>query len=556
MDLERIAVALRPRGNFEAMDLGFRMAARWWRPLWGTWLLLYLPFAIALHFALPDDPYWAVVVAWWCKPLFERFVLHVVSRRVFGEEAGVLSALANWREVLSPGLFGDLTWRRPFAFTRSFGMPVTQLERSRGAVARERRRVLGNRTSAHALALTWVCACFEMVVFVGLAFLVEVMLRPEEGEELAAGTTPLDFAAWWTHGDSAYYLVAISLVAPFYVAAGFALYLNRRVGLEAWDVELSLRRLQQRLARAAGLAGLAVGALLALAPSAPALADNPQREAAVAAPAAPAPGDATGVDDAPSAQPATTPDEGAPAAEAESDGPAATTAAPAADPAPRDDPAGRAARELFADPVFGSQRDVERWRWRNAKDEPEDDPDRPDLGWLDGILEAFATVVQFAGWIAIAAVVVALVVVLLRVTGSLQPRVARSAPPTALFGLEIAPESLPPDVGAAALAACQAGDARAALSLLYRGALSTLVHRHAVDIPAGAVEADVLQRSRTVLAPDAVAWLDRLLAQWIAVAWARSAPDLGAVAALASGYGRLVADPVPAAAPPSEGLPA
>ncbi len=30
-------------------------------------------------------------------------------------------------------------------------------------------------------------------------------------------------------------------VEPFYVAAGFAMYLNRRVELEAWDVEQELR---------------------------------------------------------------------------------------------------------------------------------------------------------------------------------------------------------------------------------------------------------------------------------------------------------------------------
>jgi hypothetical protein len=524
MDLERIAVALRPRGNFEAVDLGFRMAARWWRPLWGTWLLLFLPFAVALHLALPEDPYWAVVVAWWSKPLFERFVLHVVSRRVFGEHAGVLDALASWREVLSPGLFADLTWRRPFAYMRSFTLPVAQLERSRGAVARERRRVLGNRTSGHALALTWVCSCFEMVVFLGLAFLFEVMFRPEAGEEAAGGTAPLDIAAWWTHGDSAYYLAAMCIVAPFYVSAGFALYLNRRVGLEAWDVELSLRRLQQRLARAAGVVVFALLACTAVVSPLPAHADEP----------APTALEAASVDAPPVGEPA------------DSAGPAAGDAAA---PATRDDPAGRAARELFEDPVFGSSREVERWRWRTR--ESKDETERTDLGWLDGVLDVFATLIQFAGWIAIAAVVVAMVVLLLRIAGPVQRVAARAAPPAELFGLEIAPESLPPDVGAAALAACRAGDARGALSLLYRGALSALVHRHAVEIAAGAVEADVLQRARGVLQPGAVAWLDRLLAQWIAVAWARSAPDLDAVAALAGDYGRHLdpprADPVPAA---------
>src|SRR5690606_35158648 len=44
-------------------------------------------------------------------------------------------------------------------------------------------------------------------------------------------------------------LVGMALVAPFYVAGGFALYLNRRIELEAWDIDLVFRRLAARLSR-------------------------------------------------------------------------------------------------------------------------------------------------------------------------------------------------------------------------------------------------------------------------------------------------------------------
>ena len=40
--------------------------------------------------------------------------------------------------------------------------------------------------------------------------------------------------------------LAMSLIAPFYVAGGFALYLNRRSELEGWDIEICLRRLLAR----------------------------------------------------------------------------------------------------------------------------------------------------------------------------------------------------------------------------------------------------------------------------------------------------------------------
>ena len=37
-------------------------------------------------------------------------------------------------------------------------------------------------------------------------------------------------------------VIAVLLIEPFYVAAGFAMYLNRRAELEAWDIEQEFRR--------------------------------------------------------------------------------------------------------------------------------------------------------------------------------------------------------------------------------------------------------------------------------------------------------------------------
>jgi thiosulfate reductase cytochrome b subunit len=38
------------------------------------------------------------------------------------------------------------------------------------------------------------------------------------------------------------YAGVVLMLEPFYVASGFAMYLNRRVELEAWDVEQEFRR--------------------------------------------------------------------------------------------------------------------------------------------------------------------------------------------------------------------------------------------------------------------------------------------------------------------------
>ncbi len=38
------------------------------------------------------------------------------------------------------------------------------------------------------------------------------------------------------------YVIAVLIIEPFFVAAGFAMYLNRRAELEAWDIEQEFKR--------------------------------------------------------------------------------------------------------------------------------------------------------------------------------------------------------------------------------------------------------------------------------------------------------------------------
>src|SRR6185295_7845985 len=66
-------------------------------------------------------------------------------------------------------------------------------------------------------------------------------------------------------------------------------------------------------------------------------------------------------------------------------------------------------------------------------------------------------------------------------------------PPTHVRDLDIRPETLPPDIGAAARALWDAGDRRAALALLYRGLLSRLIHVHRLPIRDSSTEGDCLE---------------------------------------------------------------
>ena len=100
------------------------------------------------------------------------------------------------------------------------------------------------------------------------------------------------------------------------------------------------------------------------------------------------------------------------------------------------------------------------------------------------------------------------------------------APPSDLFGLDIRPGSLPKDVAGAALSLWRAGGRRAALSLLYRGALARLVHEHGLEVAAGATEGDCLRSALPVLRAEAGGYFRRLTRSWQAQAYAhREAED-------------------------------
>ncbi|HET7198127.1 MAG TPA: hypothetical protein VFI86_05635, partial [Burkholderiales bacterium] len=259
-----IAVELRPRSAWEAMDLGLAMLQRWWRALLlphaivlGTVALAASALAAAL-----GRPGIAFVLLWWLKPLYDRVLLHVLSRAVFGELQRARAVLGAPRAWLGSGLVPYLLLRLWPDMARSFRLPVRQLEGNRGRAARERQSVLGRRTGASAVWLTIVCMNFEAVLYWSL-LLVATLLLPAKAYEARDFFAPFTEAGAWSWTHVLAYAATVFVVEPFYVAGGFALYLNRRTLLEGWDLEVALRRLAERHVAAAVAVLLALGGLLA-----------------------------------------------------------------------------------------------------------------------------------------------------------------------------------------------------------------------------------------------------------------------------------------------------
>ena len=99
-------------------------------------------------------------------------------------------------------------------------------------------------------------------------------------------------------------------------------------------------------------------------------------------------------------------------------------------------------------------------------------------------------------------------------------------------GMDISPESLPADIGAAALSLLEAGRNRDALSLLYRGALSRAVHRYGVTIGESYTEGEALRAVNGTLDPPRAAYIADLIATWQRAVYAGEAVMHDSVARL------------------------
>lgn len=241
MNIDALSVALRPRPMLEAADLGIRLVQRHARSVWASWL----PVALAIiAIAAASIEIWVfapVLVLGVFRAWLDRTILFVMARAAFGQSTRFADVLAAWRQVWLGNLFLTFFWR-PLSPWRSFTQPVYQLEGLTGArrAARKRQFARGRRGVASLVtgATWWV----ETVLALGAVALVFWFAPPDSsadlfewltGDQTARGAQLLMFGCQ---------ALAFLLIEPFYVGAGFAMYLNRRVELEAWDIEQEFRR--------------------------------------------------------------------------------------------------------------------------------------------------------------------------------------------------------------------------------------------------------------------------------------------------------------------------
>ena len=123
MDLERGASELRPRGAYEAVDFGFRLVKPHYLQLLATTALAVGPLALLLGIAFREQLGWLSLVLWWLKPAWERTILFMLSRALFGDRPGIRETLRSFPRYGLRDLVPTLSYRR-LSPTRSFDLPV------------------------------------------------------------------------------------------------------------------------------------------------------------------------------------------------------------------------------------------------------------------------------------------------------------------------------------------------------------------------------------------------------------------------------------------------
>jgi hypothetical protein len=186
-----------------------------------------------------------------------------------------------------------------------------------------------------------------------------------------------------------------------------------------------------------------------------------------------------------------------------------------------------------ADPNLGGEKTVRSLRWKDKADPDEPKP-APSAPWLIELVRWIAESARVLVWLVGAAAVGVLLVFAWRwaKVRADETRGRAFVLPSHVRDLDIRPESLPDDIGAAARALWLRGEQRAALSLLYRGALSRLVHGHAVPIRAASTEGECVRIASRTLPEHSSAFFERLVGAWQIAVYGDRSPDAASVLAL------------------------
>jgi hypothetical protein len=230
------SLALRQRSSWEAIDAGILL----WRknfiyfipffavPVW----IIAFSFRFLPGFLLP----WTYLFFWYLKPFFDRMVLHIIAVRFFEPQSGVRRLLKGYAGHLFKGLPGDLLWRR-FSPWRAVFMPVRVLENLTYKTAKNRKQTLANGGINFCITLTVFCFALEAFLFAG-----DLLFTGTMTEIIYSGYSSKFFENFGDYEIFFYAIYCFNMIIAesLYVCMGFGLYINSRIEVEGWDIQLMI----------------------------------------------------------------------------------------------------------------------------------------------------------------------------------------------------------------------------------------------------------------------------------------------------------------------------
>ena len=475
MDIEKISAELRPRRPWEAIDLGISLCRLHLGKLMLFWSLSVLPVTALLSFLLWGKFFLLFFLLWWVKPLFDRVPLFYLSRALFGSAPTTREFFKVLPKLWTHRFFDALIVSR-FSFVRSLVMPIKELEGLKGSQYAGRRNALLRSGSGQ--AQWFLVSCFFLTMLFTDALILLVLtavpaLSPPDHTTLIEAFWDMivsgkgAVANKMAFGFLCYFAFATAIVENLYVAGGFGLYLNARTELEGWDVELTFRRIANRIRtiQASSLTVLVTTILLL----------------------------------------------------------AGTGSIHAQNSDPASDPPDAAIERILEHEEFNIETRTQRVRSRESSESGE----RSDF---QGSLSFLGLLGQLLFWALVIALIVFLVIMIYKnrhlfvPSRRAQDEVSEPRART-ILGMEITADSLPNDLVAAARQAWQSGQKKEALSLLYRGTISWLVESAQSPIRESDTEYDCLCHARrTPAATTRIGYIETLTGTWTGVAYGRQDP--------------------------------
>jgi hypothetical protein len=233
------ALPLRSRSVWEAVDSGVL--------LWRSNFVYFIPFfavpvwvaACCLRLFSGELFFIPYLGLWWLKPLFDRIVLHIVSKRFFGDSSMLnLNDLCRGISEMRRGLLGDLLWRR-FSPGRAARMPVRVLERLGAKQFAMRKKDLEGGGINFCSFISVLGLALEAALLLGeilFALMAASLFFPTAVEYLQENAQIMEIFIF------AAFCFNYILVESLYVCMGFGLYINSRVEVEGWDLELLFKK--------------------------------------------------------------------------------------------------------------------------------------------------------------------------------------------------------------------------------------------------------------------------------------------------------------------------